>query len=69
LAEAIFNVPEMSCSHCKAAVEGELAKLSGVENSNADLEKGVVEVRYNKDRVTIDELKGVIGEAGYSVMA
>ena len=69
MTEAIFNVPEMSCGHCKAAVEGELNKLSGVENSNADLEKGVVEVRYDEDRVTIGELKGAIEEAGYSVTA
>jgi copper ion binding protein len=64
-----FNVPEMSCVHCKAAVEGELNKLSGVEVSNADFEKGTVEVRYDEDRVTTEELEGAIEEAGYSVTA
>ena len=62
-----FNVPEMSCGHCKAAVEGELNKLSGVEYSNADFEKGIVEVRYDEDRVAIDNLRGAIEEAGYNV--
>ena len=62
-----FNVPDMSCGHCKAAVEGELNKLSGVEYSNADFEKGVVEVRYEEDRVTIGELEGAIEDAGYAV--
>ncbi len=62
-----FNVPEMSCGHCKAAVEGELNKLSGVEYSNADFEKGIVEVRYDEDRVAIDNLRGAIEEAGYTV--
>ena len=69
MAHATFNVPEMSCGHCKAAVEGELNKLSGVEHSNADFEKGVVEVRYEGGRVTTGELKGAIEEAGYSVTA
>ncbi len=64
-----FNVPEMSCGHCKAAVEGELNKLSGVEHSNADFEKGIVEVRYAEDRVAADDLRGAIEEAGYSVTA
>ncbi len=64
-----FNVPDMSCGHCKAAVEGELNKLSGVEYSNADFEKGIVEVRYDEDRVTADDLRGAIEEAGYSVTA
>jgi copper chaperone len=64
-----FNVPEMSCGHCKAAVENELNKLSGVESSNADFEKGTVEVSYDEDFVTTGELKGAIEEAGYSVTA
>ena len=67
MTDATFNVPDMSCGHCKAAVEGELGKLSGVERSNADFEKGIVEVRYDEDRVTTDDLKGAIEEAGYEV--
>ena len=69
MTNAIFNVPEMSCGHCKAAIEGELKKLSGVEDSNADFEKGIVEVRYDEDRVTTEELEAAIEEAGYSVTA
>jgi len=64
-----FTVPEMSCGHCKAAVEGELSKLSGVERSNADLEKGTVEVSYDEDRVSEEQLKGAIEYAGYAVTA
>jgi copper chaperone len=69
MTNATFNVPEMSCGHCKAAVEGELSRLSGVEFSNADFEKGTVQVRYDEDRVTTEELEGAIEEAGYSVTA
>jgi copper chaperone len=64
-----FTVPEMSCGHCKAAVEGELSKLAGVERSNADLEKGTVEVSYDEDRVSEERLKGAIEDAGYAVVA
>ena len=69
MTNTIFNVPEMSCDHCKRAIEGELMKLSGVEDSNADFEKGIVEVRYDEDRVTTEELRDAIEEAGYSVTA
>ncbi len=68
MTDKTFKVPDMSCGHCKAAVEGELNKLSGVEHSNADFEKGIVEVRYD-GRVTTDELRGAIEEAGYTVTA
>ena len=62
-----FKVPDMSCAHCKAAVEGELNKLSGVESSNADVDTGTVEVRYDEDRVDTGQLAGAIEEAGYTV--
>ena len=68
--EKTFKVPDMSCGHCKAAVERELNRLSGVQRANADVEKGTVEVTYDEGKVTTDEnLKGAIEEAGYSVSA
>jgi copper chaperone len=64
-----FKVPDMSCGHCKAAVEGELNKLAGVERANADVEKGTVAVSYDEAAVTTEDLKGAIEEAGYTVAA
>ena len=64
-----FKVPEMSCGHCKAAIEGELNRLSGMERSNADLEQGTVEVSYDEDRVSEEQIKGAIEDAGYAVTA
>jgi copper chaperone len=59
----------MSCGHCKAAVEGELNKLSGVKEANADIERGTVEVSYDETKVTTQDLEGAIEEAGYTVAA
>ena len=67
MTEKTFRVEGMSCGHCKAAVEDELGKLPGVERSNADFEKGTVEVSYDEGRVGMDELKGAIEEAGYTM--
>jgi copper ion binding protein len=69
MTEATFRVPDMSCAHCKAAVEVELNRLPGVESSNADVEKGTVEVSYDESRVGTEELEGAIEEAGYTVAA
>jgi copper chaperone len=69
MTNAAFAVPDMSCAHCKAAVEGELNRLSGVESSNADVEKGLVEVRYDESWVSTEQLKGAIEDAGYTVAA
>jgi copper chaperone len=67
--DTTFNVPDMSCGHCKAAVEDGLNRLSGVEYSNADVEKGIVEVRYDESRVGTGQLEGAIEDAGYTVAA
>ncbi len=69
MTDKTFNVPDMSCGHCKAAVEGELNGLSGVKKANADVEKGTVEVSYEEGKVTIEDLKDAIEEAGYTVAA
>jgi copper chaperone len=69
MTDTTFNVSDMSCGHCKAAVEGELNRLSGVESSNADIEKGAVEVRYDESRVGTEQLIKAIEEAGYTVAA
>jgi copper chaperone len=69
MTEKTLRVPDMSCGHCKAAVEGELNKLSGVRKANAEIEKGTVEVTYDESTVTTEDLKGVIEEAGYTVAA
>ena len=68
MTDTTFKVPEMNCGHCKAAIEGELNKLSGVEYSNANLEEGTVKVSYD-GRVSEEQLKGAIEDAGYAVTA
>ena len=67
MTDATFKVPEMSCGHCKAAIEGELNKVSGVEYSNADLEEGTVKVSYEEGRASEEQLKEAIEDAGYTV--
>ena len=69
MTEKTLGVPDMSCGNCRAAVEGELNKLSGVRKANADVEKGTVEVTYDERTVTSEDLKDAIEEAGYTVAA
>jgi copper chaperone len=69
MTDTTFKVPEMSCGHCKDAIEGELNKLSGVEYSNANLEEGTVKIYYDDGRVSAEQLKDAIEDAGYAVTA
>jgi copper chaperone len=69
MTEKTLKVSDMSCAHCKAAVEGELHKISGVMYSKADVEKGIVEVSYDEGKVSTEQLKDAIEEAGYTLAA
>ena len=69
MTDTTFKVPEMSCGHCKAAIEDELSKLSGVEYSSTNLEERSVRVSYEEGRVSEEQLKGAIEDAGYTVAA
>jgi len=69
MTERTFQVPDMHCGHCKAAVESELNKLSGVQRASADVEKGTVEVSYDEGKVSAENLTDAIKEAGYTVAA
>ena len=69
MTENTFRVEGMSCGHCKAAVEGGLTELPGVERANADVARGTVEVSYEEGTVATKDLKGAIEEAGYTVAA
>ena len=69
MTEKTFRVEGMSCAHCKAAVEYELNDLSGVERSSADFVRGIVEVAYDEDRVSTEDIKVAVEEAGYTLVA
>ena len=67
--EKTLDVEGMSCAHCKAAVEGELRALPGIEKADADVARGNVEVRYDESKVVTEDLERAIEEAGYTVAA
>jgi copper chaperone len=61
-----FSVPGVSCDHCKTAIEGELAAVSGVTHSEVDV--GAKTVRVEGD-ATDEVIIAAIDEAGYEATA
>ena len=58
-----YRVPDMSCDHCKHAVSSELARVSGVEQVELDLETKLVTIRGASLDDTV--LRAAIEDAGY----
>jgi copper chaperone len=59
-----YSVPDMHCSHCKDALEREIATVEGVQSVAVALEAKVVTVRG--EGFSDEALRAAIQEAGYS---
>lgn len=62
-----FNVPEVSCGHCKSSIENALAPVAGVREATVDLSSKQVVVEFDEavtDRATVVR---TIESAGYAV--
>ena len=63
--EAVYTVPGMSCEHCQATLEAEVARVAGVVSVEARLESKLVVVRG--EALDDASLRAAIDEAGYEV--
>ena len=60
-----FNIEGMSCGHCVMAVEKELNKL---DIKNRKVEIGSAKIEFDPDKVSEEDIKNSITEAGYIVI-
>ncbi|WP_114166402.1 copper chaperone CopZ [Exiguobacterium sp. TNDT2] len=66
--ETTLKVEGMTCNHCKAAVEGALTELEGVESAIVSLQDHRVDVIHN-DNISVKTMIEAIEEQGYDVNA
>lgn len=61
---ATITVPDISCDHCKAAIEGEVGQVPGVELVEVDVAAKTVRVEGD---ATDEAVRAAIEAAGYDV--
>jgi len=61
-----FSVPEMSCGHCKSAIETAVKTVDPVAKIDFDMESRIVEIDSGLDTVS---LQSAITTAGYESKA
>jgi len=64
--EVTYNVPDISCQHCKQSIEDEVSQVQGVASVEVDVEAKTVTVTGELDEQAI---VSAIDEAGYEVAA
>ena len=61
-----YTVPGMTCDHCSRAVSAEVSAVAGVTAVDVDLATGTVTVT-SEQRVSTDEIREAVEEAGYTL--
>ena len=62
----VYEVPGVSCGHCKSAIEGEVAKVADVDSVVVDIDARTATVSGSADDAAV---RAAIDEAGYDVAA
>ena len=63
----VYTVPAIMCQHCRAAIEGAVGALAGVQSVSVDLEEKKVDVRLAVDGASLQDVQRAIEEEGYEV--
>ncbi|GIP39014.1 copper chaperone CopZ [Paenibacillus sp. J31TS4] len=64
--QATLQVEGMSCQHCVNGIEGALKELGAA--GRVDLAGRKVEVAYDSDRISLEQIREAIEEQGYEVL-
>lgn len=67
MGEQVLEVPEVTCGHCVAAIEGAVGALEGVDSVKVSLERKNVTINYSEDQLEMTKIVAVIEEEGYQV--
>jgi Cu+-exporting ATPase len=63
-----LGIEGMSCQHCVGKVEKGLREMDGVLAADVDLAKKQAKVRFNPEKVTVDDLAKIVSDVGFKVV-
>ena len=66
--EVTLRIEGMHCASCTMNVENFLIRRDGIFDVKADLTSGTAFVRYDKNKVTIDDMEKVIKDLGFELL-
>ena len=62
-----LKINGMHCGSCAKIIEERLLEFEDVESAKASFAKENVEISFNQDKVSIEDIEGALKELGYSV--
>ncbi len=62
-----LRIEGMHCTGCSARLQKVLSNLDGISNAEVSFEKGMANIEFNKEIITLDEIKNAIVDSGFEV--
>ena len=62
-----LRIEGMHCTGCSARLQKVLSNLDGISNAKVSFEKGMANIEFNKEIITLDEIKNAIVDSGFEV--
>jgi YHS domain-containing protein/copper chaperone CopZ len=67
MTQTTLSVPDITCEHCDRTITYALTPVAGVKRVTVDIPAKQVEVEYDPDRVTLDQIKTILDDEYYPV--
>ena len=62
-----LRIEGMHCTGCSARLQKVLSNLDGISNAEVSFEKGMANIEFNKEIITLDEIKNAIVDSSFEV--
>ena len=62
-----YSVPDVSCEHCKRAIETAVGAMGGIGRVLVDIEHKTVDIDFDDTVTSEDAVLSVLDEEGYPV--
>lgn len=67
MTEKTYNVPDVSCMHCKRAIEEAVGAMPGISHVEVDVDSKTVHISFEEDTVAEADVLATLAEEGYPV--
>lgn len=64
--KTILRSDELNCPSCVNKIESNLERIEGIEKATVKFNSGKIEVDYDPEQVTEDDLLAAVQQSGYS---